>query len=191
MHSHRGARTVGIWPENEVPTELRAQVLAIRNDTWPELGDKGHDPALDPVSMLLMEGDAVVAALDILSKPIEHAGETFAASGLSTVITASHMRRRGLGAELVRAARAKIQRDGADLGIFTCDTPLRGFYEGCGWEVIPGAVLVGGTQAEPFPSDRFDKVVLASFFTDHAKRHASSFEGARIALYSGPIDMLW
>lgn len=185
------ARTIGVWPEREVPGELRRQVLAIRNDTWPELGDKGHDPDLDPVSMLLLEGEAVVAALDILSKPIEHAGETFSASGLSTVITATDMRRRGLGAELVRAARTRIEVDGVDLGIFTCDTPLRGFYERCGWDVVPGAVLVGGTRKDPFPSDRFDKVVLASFFTDHARRHASSFEGARIALYPGSIDTLW
>ena len=185
------ARTVGIWPEREVPAELRHQVLAIRDDTWPDLGDKHHDPALDPVTMLLLEGDVVVAALDVLSKPIEHAGETFAASGLSTVITATDRRRRGHGAELVRAARAKIENEGADLGIFTCDTPLRGFYERCGWEVIPGAVLVGGTREDPFPSDRFDKVVLASFFTDHGRRHASTFQGARIELYPGKIDMLW
>ena len=141
--------------------------------------------------MLLLDNGVVVSALDILSKTIRHSGESFAASGLSTVITATARRRSGLGGELVRAARAKIESDGADLGIFTCDTPLRGFYERCGWTVIPGAVLVGGTPEEPFPSDRFDKVVLARFFSDHAKRHAGSFDGARIELFPGTIDSLW
>ena len=89
------------------------------------------------------------------------------------------------------AAREAIAASGADLGIFTCDRPLGPFYESAGWAVIPGAVLVGGTPEEPFPSDQWDKVTLAAFFSAKARRGAASFAGARIGLYAGRIDKLW
>lgn len=84
-----------------------------------------------------------------------------------------------------------IAASGADLGIFTCDRPLRGFYEGAGWQVLPGSVLIGGTPEAPLPSDLFDKVTLAAFFTDHPRRHAKDFDCSRIELYPGDIDRLW
>ena len=39
----------------------------------------------------------MLSALDILSKDIEHAGERYAASGLSTVVTDEALRGRGYG----------------------------------------------------------------------------------------------
>lgn len=150
-----------------------------------------HDPRLRPLSMLLVRADYVLSALDILSKEITHAGERFAASGLSRVITHPNERRRGHGRKLVGAAREAMVADGADLGIFTADRPLRPFYESCGWQTLPGTVLIGGTPERPFPSDQFDKITFASFFTPRAQRHAHALHNCRIALYPGEIDRLW
>jgi aminoglycoside 2'-N-acetyltransferase I len=141
--------------------------------------------------MLLIEAGRVLAALDILSKPIVHGGETYAASGLSMVVTDRAVHRRGYGKRIVEAAREAMRAGGADLAIFTCDTPLAPFYESAGFEVLRGSVMVGGTQSNPFPSDRFDKVTLASFFTSRALERAADFTGARIELHSGEIDKLW
>jgi len=80
---------------------------------------------------------------------------------------------------------------GRDLGIFTCDTELAGFYRKAGWQLLPGTMLIGGTREEPFPSDQFDKVTLGSLFSPHAQRHAADFEHARIELYPGNVDKLW
>ena len=135
--------------------------------------------------MALVADGRVLAALDILSKEIEHAGERYAASGLSTVVTDEAVRRRGHGRRLVSAAREAIAASGADLGIFTCDRPLGPFYESAGWTVVPGAVLVGGTPDAPFPSDQWDKVTLAAFFSAKARRGAPSFADSRIGLYPG------
>ncbi|MFI1970259.1 GNAT family N-acetyltransferase [Streptomyces cinnamoneus] len=134
-----------------------------------------------------------MAVLDILSKDIEHGGRTYRASGLSAVVTGAAHRGSGHGRQLVAAAREVIARSGADVGLFTCDRPLRGFYESAGWSVLEGSVLVGGTPDAPFPSDRpgFDKVTLAGFFTDRAKRDAEAFRHSRIALFPGGIDRLW
>ncbi|MCZ0971746.1 hypothetical protein O1L55_10350 [Streptomyces albulus] len=58
------------------------------------------------------------------------------------------------------------------MGLFTCDRPLRAFYESAGWHHLPGTVLVGGTPQAPFPSDRpgFDKVTMADFFSPRARQ---------------------
>ncbi|MFJ2576035.1 GNAT family N-acetyltransferase [Kitasatospora aureofaciens] len=184
-------------PEAEVPAELKLRVAELQDLAWP--GPPGpsagpvHDPALRPLSMLLLDGTRVVAALDVLSKDLVHAGRTYAASGLSTVVTDPACRGLGHGRRLVAAARATARDGGADLGLFTCDRGLQGFYESAGWGSLPGAVLVGGTAEEPLPSDRegFDKVTMAAFFTAHAERHRADFPHSRIALHPGTIDKLW
>jgi GNAT superfamily N-acetyltransferase len=179
------------WPEADVPADLRLQVIALQDEVWPSgrPGEPGprHDPALQPLSMLLVDDGHVIAALDVLSKEIVHRGRSYAASGLSAVITARAHRARGCGRRLVEAARHEIGASGADLGIFSCDRPLRRFYERAGWKALDGAVLVGGTPDDPLPSDRFDKVVMACFFSAPER----CFAGCRIELFPGEIDRLW
>ena len=113
------------------------------------------------------------------------------ASGLSTVVTDEAQRGKGYGRRLIVAGRDAIRDSGADLGIFTCDRPLQAFYERAGWQVLPGSVLVGGTPDAPFPSDRFDKVVLALFFSPKARQYSETFNHSRIELYPGDRDKLW
>jgi len=182
-------RIVGC-PQHELPPELRAEQLRLERQAWPDSAT-GHDPELNPLTMLLLNGDRALATLDILSKEIEHKGRNYRASGLSAVVTDHAMRRQGHGLRLVHAAREKIAELGRDLGIFTCDTELAGFYRKAGWTVLPGTVLIGGTREDPFPSDQFDKVALGSFFTAHGISHTADFEQARIELYPGEIDKLW
>jgi len=183
------------FAQDELPAPLRDEVLALHEQAWPWLGERPpgplHDPRLDPVAMLLRADGRVLAALHILSKDIEHGGQRFAASGLSTVVTEKAQRGHGYGRSLVVAAREAIAASGADLGIFTCDRPLGPFYESAGWTILPGSVLVGGTPEEPFPSDQWDKVTLARFFSARAQAASTTFAGARIALYPGSIDKLW
>ncbi|MFE0189548.1 GNAT family N-acetyltransferase [Streptomyces sp. NPDC058989] len=203
------------FPEAATPPALRRQVRALHDEAWPPDGatadadgdgdQSHHDPALRPVSMLLVDNGTVLAALDILSKPIVHAGRRYRAGGLSTVVTRRAVRGRGHGRRLVAAARETMAGSppipdmdldldlDLDLGIFTCDRPLQSFYESAGWHPLPGTVLVGGTPQAPFPSDRpgFDKVTMADFFSPEARRSRTAFHHTRIALHPGDIDKLW
>lgn len=177
--------------QSDLPAGLRAEQLRLHRQAWPDSDDAGHDPELNPLTMLLLDGAEVLATLDILSKDIEHRDQTYAAGGLSAVVTDRACRGQGYGLALVRAARHTMAELGRDLGIFSCDTELAGFYQQAGWQLLPGTVLIGGTPDHPFPSDQFDKVTLGSFFTAHARSHAADFEHARIGLYPGEIDRLW
>lgn len=181
------------FPETATPSGLRAQVLTLQRQAWPGAAP-GHDPALRPLSMLLVDDGVVLAALDILFKQIAHAERRWSAGGLSTVVTGREVRGRGYGTGLVTAARDWMMlTPGLDLGMFTCDRPLQAFYESAGWQLLTGTVLVGGTPDAPFPSDQpgFDKVTMGDFFSAAAKREHGLFYGARIALYPGEIDKLW
>ena len=146
------------FPEAEVPKKLRDQVVALQDQAWPpdDAAAEGagpiHDPALLPISLLLLDGDRVVSTLDILSKELVHAGARLRASGVSTMVTDEAERGKGLGSILAAAAKDEMGAGGADLGVFTCDTPLRGFYARAGFAVLPGSVLVGGTPEDPFPA---------------------------------------
>ncbi|MFR9673699.1 GNAT family N-acetyltransferase [Streptomyces sp. TR06-5] len=188
------------FPEASTPRDLRVQVRALQDVAWPTTGGSGtphdapvHDTALHPRSMLLVEDGTVLAALDVLTKDLTHAGRTYRAGGLSTVVTHPERRRRGHGRHLVSAGRAFMVEQDLDLGLFTCDRPLRPFYESAGWEALPATVLVGGTPDAPFPSDvpGFDKVTMAAFFSSAARQHRPDFDEARLELYPGRIDQLW
>ncbi|MER7243724.1 GNAT family N-acetyltransferase [Kribbella sp. NPDC000426] len=185
------------YPEVAVPADLRRQVHTLQNEAWPATpvdspaDAQVHDPSLRPLSFLLIDDGTVVAALDILHKDLDHAGNTFRAGGLSTVVTRTDLRGHGYGLRLVTAARAAMTD--LDLALFTCDRPLQPFYERAGFQLLPGTTLIGGTPDDPFPSDQpgFDKVTLAAFFTPAAQQAAAAFDNARIALYPGSIDKLW
>ena len=127
-----GPTRVLSFPQHAVPPAWHAQLVALQDQAWPQgLGEPstGHDPALQPVAMLLVDDRAVVlASLAILSKEITHDGQRYAASGLSAVVTDRSHRERGHGHRLVIAAREQIAAGGADLGIFTCDRALTSFY---------------------------------------------------------------
>ncbi len=183
------------YPEAAVPADLRAQVLALQVEAFGGLtpDDLGpvHDPALHPVSMLLVEDGVVLSALDVLGKQMAHAGQAWSVTGLSTVVTASGRRGQGHGRALVMAARSAMALSGADLALFTCDRALTGFYVACGFEVLDGAVVVGGTVDDPLRSDTLAKVTLACLFSDRAVAQASAFARTDLALYPGSVDRLW
>jgi GNAT superfamily N-acetyltransferase len=186
---------IEVFREAEVPLPLRVQMVALQDQAWPperpSPPSPWHDEALSPVAMLLVRDGRVVAALDILSKELEHAGERWAASGLSAVVTDAAEQGQGHGGRLVASARARIAASGVDLGLFTCDPALRGFYERAGWELLPDTTIVGGTPEDPFPSDVLGKITFGGFFSERARARRDAFVGTQIHLYPGVIDRLW
>jgi len=186
-----------VCPEEELPGDLKRQILEALRAEWPRAfsGAKAgreelNDPALHPAICALVVDGQLASHLSVPQKVIEHRGESYKAYGLSGVLTVPAFRGKGYGERVVRAATAFMEQDGADVGLFTCDPPLRTFYERCRWTVLEGAWLVGGTRARPFPSDTLDKITFARFFSARAQVHEKDFVGAAIWLELGEGD-LW
>jgi aminoglycoside 2'-N-acetyltransferase I len=191
---------VAMFREGATPDALRRQVRAMQEEAWPSSDPRDaaalgpwHDPELRPTSVLLVDGDVVLSALDLLFAHIEHSGRSWAAVGLSAVVTARALQGNGHARVLVTWVRNSLPDLQVDLGLFTCDRTLARFYSGCGWEPLPGTVLVGGTPDQPFASDRpeFDKVAFGAFATTEAIRARDAFTNTRILLHCGTVDSLW
>ncbi|MEU4355914.1 GNAT family N-acetyltransferase [Streptomyces virginiae] len=186
-------RVVG-FAEADVPAALAVQVADLEAEAWPGC-TPGHDPALEPRALLLVDRHGTVAAaLALLYKEIPLAGRTYRGAGLSSVVTRTAVRGQGLGGRLVAAALAELAADRAvDLALFSCDRPLAPFYEAAGFAPLPGTVLVGGTPEEPLATDApgFDKAVMAAFFTDAPAGDRQAFTGVRVPLHPGSVDRLW
>ncbi len=175
--------------EEELPDDLRRQTVKALRDEWPGAftGVKAertqlNDPALHAMIFSLLVDGQLASHLSVQRKIVEHRGESYKAHGLSGVLTVPAFRGKGYGEQVVRAATAFMEQDGADVGLFTSDPPLRAFYERCGWTLLEGASLVGGTRARPFPSDTLGKTTFAWFFSARAQAHGKDFVGAAIWL---------
>jgi hypothetical protein len=186
-----------ICPEVELPDDLLRQTLVALRSEWPGAftGAKAgrtqlNDPALHAMIFSLVVEGQLASHLSVLRKTIIHRGEPYTAYGLSGVLTVPAFRGKSYGACVVRAATAFMEEDGADIGLFTCDPPLSPFYERCGWTLLEGASLTGGTRAKPVPSDTLGKVTFAHFFSVRAQAHRNDFMGAAIWLALGEGD-LW
>lgn len=71
-----------------LPSGIAEQVAALEAQAWPG-SSPGHDPALTPRAVLLLDADGRVAAcLALLHKPVRLAdGRSYRAAGLSGVVS--------------------------------------------------------------------------------------------------------
>jgi GNAT superfamily N-acetyltransferase len=187
----RGGQVIEIiaCPEEELSDDLLRQTLEALYADWPGAftGAKAgrtqlNDPALHAMIFSLVVDGQLASHLSVPRKTIVHRGEPYKAYGLSGVLTVPAFRGKGYGEQVVRAATAFMEQDGADIGLFTCDPPLRPFYERCGWTQLEGSALVGGTRAKPFPSDTLGKNTFGRFFSARAQTRRNDFMGAAIWL---------
>jgi GNAT superfamily N-acetyltransferase len=177
------------YPEVELPDELLRQTLEALRAEWPGafIGAKAgrtqlNDSALHAMIFSLVVDGQLASHLSVPRKTIVHHGGSYRAYGLSGVLTNPAFRGKGYGERIVRAATEFMEQDGADIGLFTCDPSLRRFYERCGWTLLEGASLVGGTRAKPFPSEALGKITFGRFFSARAQARRNDFLGAVIWL---------
>jgi len=177
------------YPAGAVPPDLTRDLMALMRAEAPDAftGERArrttlHDPHLDPICFFGRHDGRLVSYAAVLRHVVAHAGEAYRACGLSWVHTSMPSRGRGFGRLVVDAATAFMVTGGTDLILFTCDPPLRRFYERSGYRCMEGSSLVGGTRARPFPSDALGKVTMMRFVSEKARRHRASFEGVPIWL---------
>jgi GNAT superfamily N-acetyltransferase len=160
---HRASATAGPPPSDPIPPE--------------------HDPLLDALSFYLVIDGQVVSYAAVVHKQIMHSGETFEIAGLSCVATDTDYQGRGFGSRTVGAATRYIEQSTIDIGLFTCDPPLAGFYARAGaWPVISNVILIGSHHDGALTSMSLQKVVLMRLFSTKAQAAAAQLRQTTINL---------
>jgi aminoglycoside 2'-N-acetyltransferase I len=187
---------VARYRQLECPEAIREQVIRLMKLEWPSTFRPGRPEwpseavELDPVSIVLMMETVVASHAAVLRAPIEHAGDRYLAFGVAAMVTAAEYRGNGFGRRVFAAATSYMIREHADIGVFTCDAPLRGFYERDGWSVSTSSPLIGGTSEKPFRSDELGKVTLLQLFSERARANRRAITSSPIHIELGE-GMLW
>lgn len=172
---------------------LAGQALALENTAWPQDAEDEVFPSAPNTyftSFVWMEDHEAVCHVGIRKSPLQHRGESYWAYGLSEVVTHPRYQNQGLATRAILRAKQCILEQEPDLSIFTCAQDRVGFYTRCGWQVLPGTCLVGGSREKPFRSDSLNLATLMLLISPKAQAHRRDFEGADIFLDLGE-NQLW
>ena len=146
LSTHRGA---------DLPDAFRWQATAFVRTQWPDVGGgslrETYPPELEPLHVVLADGDLLLGYAGILRLRLPHDGRDWLVDCLGRVFTFPGARGSGRGRRLVDAATRAIEAGGADVGALLCEPALRPFYAGSGWtRVDPGVVIDPRTGEAPF-----------------------------------------
>lgn len=181
------------YPQGNGSAEIAKKIIALENTAWPQNARDVHFPSAPNTyvtSFVLVEDNAVICHVGVRKSLLHHKGEVYLAYGLSEVVTHPDYQNRGLATRTIKTAAEFIISQQPDISIFTCAKERVGFYTRCGWEAIPGACFVGGTEAKPFRSDSLNLITMMRFLSPKGKRHREAFENTDIVFALGE-GQLW
>ena len=150
-----------VWRPDEMPGEVRLQILAFMRQVWPR-GFRGNDflrgwieaPQDDPLHVVaLLPNGCVAAHAAAMRREAAAFGRTWRLGGLSGVFSFAQVRGLGWGRGVAARAAELLAERGSEAALFCCDEGNVGFYRGLGWERLPGNTLTVGTppRVEPSP----------------------------------------
>lgn len=181
------------YPQENGAAQIADAIAALEGTAWPQQGEEGGFPSARETyvtSFVLLEDGRAICHAGVRRSVLYHRGERYMAYGLSEVVTHPRYQNRGLGSQAIGQAARFIMAQPSDLSIFTCARERVGFYTRGGWEAVPGACFVGGTQKNPFRSDSLQLVTMMRFISPKSRRHRKDFENADIYCELGE-NQLW
>ena len=181
------------FSQERYDAEIAGKIMALEKTAWPQNTEDDQFPSAPhtyATSFVLLEKDMAVCHIGVRKSILRHRGEEYLAYGLSEVVTHPHYQNKGLASQTIKRAVQFMTAQQADLSIFTCAQERISFYERNGWEAIPGACLIGGTEKKPFRSDSLNLVTMMMFLSDKSKAHRKDFAHTDICLVLGE-NQLW
>jgi GNAT superfamily N-acetyltransferase len=180
------------YPTASLPPIWKWQVLSFLRVMWAD-GFAGENQWHDwitkaddhPVSLILVEGDLLIAHVNVVWKELAHAEQRFKAYGLTGVFTYPSLRGQGHGLRLVQHATQYIDAQDCDIGLFNCDARLVPFYQQAGWEPQLQTQTLIGPQEHP---EVVDEILMMRFISPHGQRYQQTFASG--AVYFGS-DSTW
>jgi GNAT superfamily N-acetyltransferase len=181
------------YPTEQLPPIWKWQILSFLRMMWPD-GFVGENqwrdwitkPEDHPVSLMLVEGDLLIAHVNVVWKELHHANQYFKTYGLTGVFTYPALRGQGYGLRLVQHATEYIDSQDADIALFNCDAALVPFYQRAGWQhQLEAQTLIGPANN---PEVVIDETLMMRFISPHGQRYQTAFRSATV--YFGS-DSMW
>ena len=172
-----------IYAPDDLPPTVRYQILSFLR-VWDTEGFVGRGrgrrwisrPEFNPVHVVLLDDDFVVAHAEVVSGTFRHNGIAYNVYGISAVFVYPDYRELGHGVGVVQSATGVIaQQTAADIGLLWCAPELRGFYLRCGWTHVEGAItLLGDTRETAQVHDA--EILFMRCFSDKGRQHQVDFQ---------------
>jgi len=181
------------YPQENCSQEIADKIIALENTAWPQDQEDIFFPSAPNTyvtSFVLMENHVAVCHVGVRKSVLHHKGEVYLAYGLSEVVTHPQYQKKGFATQTIKRAAQYIASQQPDISIFTCAKEKAAFYTSCGWEAIPGACFVGGTEKKRFRSDGLNLVTMIMFLSPKGKQHKKDFENTDIIFELGE-NQLW
>lgn len=177
---------IQIYQQSNLPDHLKWQIISFLRVQWPD-GFEGDNLYRDwishkednPVSIVLTEGNLVIAHTEVVWKMLEHESQTYKMYGLSGVFTFPSFRKKGYGMQVIKAAKEYIEKSDGDIVLFP--SLQKGFYEKAGFIPMTNSTLLEGDRNNP---KKNNETVFMFFLSEKGKQGKESFEKSPI--YFGP-----
>ena len=117
-------------------------------DGWASQVFAGQDQGLvwatSDYRVLIWEGDELACSVEILERLARVGEQAVRLGGISGVATWPAYRRRGLARRAMQAAMDFLRLElKVEHGLLICGPHLIPFYQGLGWQVVPGPLVYG------------------------------------------------
>jgi len=181
------------YPQEACDREIADKIIALENTAWPPDEENPIFPSAPNTyvtSFVLMTNHMAVCHVGVRKSILHHKGEVYLAYGLSEVVTHPQYQNNGLATKAIKRAAQFIASQQPDISIFTCAKEKVAFYTRCGWEAVPGACFVGGTEEKRFRSDGLNLITMMMFLSPKGKQHKEDFENTDIHFELGE-NQLW
>lgn len=168
----------------ELPAPVRYQVHSFMRVVWFDYDEYNVDLTVEedeaqPSHIAVTNASTLIAYATVVWKNLTLAGQHYRCGGLANVMTFPHFRKRGYGAQVVKAATRIIQQSaGADIAMLWTAHDNVPFYNRAGWEAMPEMVTLIGDAKQPRVYD--EEIGMMLFLSDKGKNSRALFERERV-----------
>jgi len=168
------------YPQSQLPEKWFYQIISFQRLVFGDgfVGDNQYrniisHPDQNPISFIIAHDDILIAHAQVLTKSVNHQGQTYQLLGPSGIFVYPAFRGQGYGKKVVNLAQDYIAtQDGVDIHMISCEPHNVGFYQKCGYQFWDIGIQVGGRGNPEFSPEKVAYLLVS----DKAKLHHHDFE---------------
>lgn len=132
---------------SDLTTDEILNICLLKNQSWPHSIDSQiswwkKNTSDSDLIVTLVDGLSVVAFLRLRERKISVDGNCMQAKCVTEVCVEKYMQRKGLGSELLEAAKNKIDESDLGIGFLLCSSTEEPFYKACRWVLLEAQIQV-------------------------------------------------